>query len=263
MHHVSHKVPGVEFSTGALGHGLPFGVGKALAAQRLGRGWKTFVVLSDGELDEGSNWEALMFAAHHRLSNLVAIIDYNKLQSLAPVSQTLALEPLADKLKAFGCEVQEVDGHQHGQLKEALTAPATSQPRVVLAHTTKGQGVDFMRDKVQWHYKTPDADQLKSALTAKKTKLQAATDDQVYDIIDTMMTRIAKAHGISGQKLHDMWVKKYGEIPDTWIMKENFAEIQQITQDAFEDGLLMEVSETQMREALHQLVDRLINPYSK
>jgi transketolase len=164
MHHVSHKVPGVEFSTGALGHGLPFGVGKALAAQRLGRGWKTFVVLSDGELDEGSNWEALMFAAHHRLSNLVAIIDYNKLQSLAPVSQTLALEPLADKLKAFGCEVQEVDGHQHGQLKEALRAPATSQPRVVLAHTTKGQGVDFMRDKVQWHYKTPDADQLKSAL---------------------------------------------------------------------------------------------------
>ena len=105
MNHISHKVPGVEFSTGALGHGLPFGVGKALYAKNTGKNWRTFVLLSDGEMDEGSNWEALMFAAHHRLDNLVAVIDYNKLQSLTTIAKTLALEPLADKLRAFGWAV--------------------------------------------------------------------------------------------------------------------------------------------------------------
>jgi transketolase len=164
MNHVSHRVNGVEFSTGALGHGLPFGVGKAMAAKIRGEDWKTFVLLSDGELDEGSNWEALMFAAHHRMSGLCAIVDYNKLQSLDSVSNTLALEPLADKFSAFGCDVREVDGHDHAQLHDALSRSSDGKPRVVIAHTTKGKGVSFMENRVEWHYKNPNDEQLMLAL---------------------------------------------------------------------------------------------------
>lgn len=164
MNHISHKVPGVEFSTGALGHGLPFGVGKALAAKATIQSWKIFVLLSDGEMDEGSNWEALMFAAHHRLDNITAIIDYNKYQSLNTVSNTLGLEPLVDKLTAFGCSVCEVDGHDHEQLFGVLSANATEKPRVIVAHTTKGKGVSFMENRVEWHYKTPSDEQLEMAL---------------------------------------------------------------------------------------------------
>lgn len=166
MNHISHKVPGVEFSSGALGHGLPFGVGKALAARRVQAYWRVFVLLSDGEMDEGSNWEALMFAAHHKLDNLVAIIDYNKLQSLGSVGNTLELEPLADKLRAFGWSVQEVDGHNPNQLKQVLkTAPwETGKPSILIAHTIKGKGVSFMENKVEWHYRTPNLEQLTQAL---------------------------------------------------------------------------------------------------
>lgn len=166
MNHISHKVDGVEFSTGALGHGLPFGVGKALAAKSRGETWRTFVLLSDGEMDEGSNWEALMFAAHHQLSNLTAIIDYNKLQSLGSVAQTLGLEPLADKLRAFGCDVHEVEGHAHESIETALLSVAQSMPTVIIAHTTKGKGVGFMENRVEWHYKNPNDEQLATALEA-------------------------------------------------------------------------------------------------
>jgi transketolase len=164
MNHISHKVPGVEFSTGALGHGLPFGVGKALSARLTGQTWRTFVVLSDGEMDEGSNWEALMFASHHRLDSLVAIIDYNKLQSLDTVANTLGLEPLGEKLEAFGAAVREVDGHHHGQLIEAMTHTTPGKPTVVVAHTVKGKGVSFMENRVEWHYKSPSDEQLHQAL---------------------------------------------------------------------------------------------------
>lgn len=164
MNHISHKVAGVEFSTGALGHGLPFGVGKALFARMRGDRWRTFVLLSDGEMDEGSNWEALMFAAHHRLSHLTAVIDYNKLQSLDTVASTLGLEPLADKLTAFGWAVHEIDGHDHGQLGRALRSVDADRPTAVIAHTTKGKGVSFMENKVEWHYKNPNDDQLAQAL---------------------------------------------------------------------------------------------------
>ncbi len=164
MNHISNKVPGVEFSTGALGHGLPFGVGKALAAKVQDASWRTYVLLSDGEMDEGANWEALMFAAHHRLFGLTAIIDYNKLQSLDSVANTLGLEPLVDKLKAFGCSVREIDGHDHRQLLEALSAPVNEKPTVIVAHTTKGKGVSFMENKVEWHYKNPNDEQLVKAL---------------------------------------------------------------------------------------------------
>jgi transketolase len=169
MSHISSQVPGVEFSTGALGHGLPFGVGKALAAQIRGESWRTFVLLSDGEMDEGSNWEALMFAAHHRLTNLTAIIDYNKLQSLDSIVNTIGLEPLMDKLLAFGCNAIEVDGHDHLALKLALSNIDSARPSVVLAHTTKGKGISFMEGKVEWHYKNPNDEQLTAALAELET----------------------------------------------------------------------------------------------
>lgn len=166
MAHISHKVPGVEFSTGSLGHGLPFGAGKALAAKISKQKWRTFVVLGDGELDEGSNWEAFMFAAHHKLDNLVAIIDYNKLQSLATVDQTLCIEPLEDKLTAFGWSVRVVDGHDHDALFSSLnTVPwNTGRPSVLIAHTIKGKGVSFMENKVEWHYRSPNDALLAEAL---------------------------------------------------------------------------------------------------
>ena len=166
MNHISHKVAGVEFSSGALGHGLPFGVGKALAGKLLNADWRVFVLLSDGELDEGSNWEAIMFAAHHKLSTLIAIVDYNKLQSLTSIANTLGLEPLVDKLIAFGWDVREVDGHNHADLKSVLkqTPWSSNKPSVLIAHTTKGKGVSFMENKVEWHYRNPSSEELSEAL---------------------------------------------------------------------------------------------------
>ena len=168
MNHISHKVQGVEFSTGALGHGLPFGVGKAKAAKILNENWKTFVLLSDGELDEGSNWEAFMFAAHHKLNNLTAIIDYNKLQSLNTVENTLNLEPLAAKFEAFGWDICEVDGHNYEELAKELKKIHNFKPRIIIAHTTKGKGVSYMENKVEWHYKTPNKEELEIALNELK-----------------------------------------------------------------------------------------------
>lgn len=164
MSHINHKVAGVEFSTGSLGHGLPFAVGKALAAKARGETWRTFVLLSDGEMDEGANWEAFMFAAHHKLSNLTAIIDYNKLQSLDSVANTMGLEPLVDKLIAFGWSVHEINGHDHRLLAQALSSSANETPTVIVAHTTKGKGVSFMEKRVEWHYKNPNDEQLAMAL---------------------------------------------------------------------------------------------------
>lgn len=164
MNHASHKVPGVEFSTGSLGHGLPFGVGKSLAAKASDQSWRVFVLLSDGEMDEGSNWEGLMFAAHHRLDNLTAILDYNKLQSLDTIANTLGLEPLSDKLVSFGWHVKEVDGHNHDELFDALTIKSIDKPLFIIAHTLKGKGVSFMENKVEWHYKNPNDEQLALAL---------------------------------------------------------------------------------------------------
>ena len=166
MAHISHKVPGAEFSTGALGHGLPFGTGKALAAKRRGHAWRTVVLTSDGEWGEGSNWEAALFAAHHSLDNLVCIIDYNKLQSLRTVDETLRLEPLQTKFEAIGWAVREVDGHDHDALIDALgDAPwEVGKPLMLIAHTTKGKGVSFMENKVEWHYRNPTPELLLAAL---------------------------------------------------------------------------------------------------
>ncbi len=164
--HVSTGVPGVELSTGSLGHGLPVAAGMALAAQRPGAQWRAFCVLSDGELDEGSNWEGIQFAQHFRLSNLVAIVDYNKLQSFGTVAEISDLHPLADKFRAFNWGVHELDGHDHLALQSALLAPPpiADRPTVVIAHTIKGKGVSFMEGQLAWHYKSVDEAQLVAAL---------------------------------------------------------------------------------------------------
>ena len=163
--HVSHKgVPGVELSTGSLGHGLPVAAGMAYAAKLAGKNHRVVVVLSDGECDEGSNWEAILFAAHHGLNHLTAIVDYNKIQSLTSVSDTLELEPFADKWSAFGWDVREADGHDHAELKSAIGSPHKKRPSVIIAHTVKGKGVSFMENTVLWHYRTPQDDEFDAAV---------------------------------------------------------------------------------------------------
>jgi transketolase len=165
--HVSHKgIPGVELSTGSLGHGLGVGTGMAKALKMAGRSPRVFVLLSDGECDEGTIWEAALFAQHHQLDNLVAIVDYNKIQSLAPVAETIALEPFRQKWESFNWTVVETDGHDHAQLQATLArVPAQpGRPTIVIAHTTKGKGVSFMENTVLWHYRTARGDEFDRAL---------------------------------------------------------------------------------------------------
>ncbi|MDA2912739.1 transketolase [Acidobacteriia bacterium AH_259_A11_L15] len=165
--HISHTgVPGVEVSTGSLGHGLSIACGMALAGKRDGRPYHVFAMLSDGECDEGSTWEAVLFAPQHGLDNLIAIVDYNKIQSLGRVEEVLNLEPLGAKWKAFGWSVHEIDGHDFGQIESALRDIPfeTHRPGCIIAHTVKGKGVSFMEDKLAWHYKAPNDEELRQAL---------------------------------------------------------------------------------------------------
>lgn len=159
-------LPGVETSTGPLGHGMPVAVGIAIAGQIDHAGYRVFVLTGDGEQQEGSNWEAGMTAAHRKLSNLTLIIDRNRLQQGARTEETVALEPLTDKWRAFGWEVVEVDGHDHAQLLKVLGAPIgfREKPLCVIANTFKGQGVSFMRDQAKWHHGVPDAAQYAQAM---------------------------------------------------------------------------------------------------
>ena len=163
MSHASHKVPGIELSTGSLGHGLPVATGVALADKINKIKKKTFVLLSDGELDEGSNWESLLFSSHHKLNNLVIIIDYNKLQSIDFIKNTLNLEPLKQKFQSFGCKVISVDGHNFKQLEKVLSLSST-KPLVIIANTIKGKGVSFMENSVLWHYKSLNSEDYQKAM---------------------------------------------------------------------------------------------------
>ncbi|HEV2177597.1 MAG TPA: transketolase [Terriglobia bacterium] len=170
--HITHTgVPGVDASTGSLGHGLGLACGMALAATPGGHGrdarsYRVFALLSDGECDEGSIWEAALFAAHEGLENLVAIVDYNKIQSLGRVEDVMPLEPFAEKWRAFGWAVREIDGHDVAAIAAALKAApfAAGRPSCVIAHTVKGKGVSFMEDKLLWHYRPPDEQELRLAL---------------------------------------------------------------------------------------------------
>ena len=158
------RVPGVEANTGPLGHGLPIGVGSAIASRLSERNWRTFVVLGDGELQEGSNWEAAMAAGHRGLDNLVAVVDRNRLQQGARTEETNRLEPLADKWTAFGWDAVEIDGHDHRALYDRFVAPRKGKPLCVIANTIKGKGVSFIEDRVEWHHKTPSPEQVELAL---------------------------------------------------------------------------------------------------
>jgi transketolase len=165
--HVSHKGnPGVELSTGSLGHGLSVAAGMALAAKRDEGTHRVFALLSDGECDEGSNWEAILFASHHKLDNLVVIVDYNKIQSLKTVAETLGLEPFAEKWRSFGWQVRECDGHDHEQLTGILKKIPFEEgrPSCLIAHTVKGKGVSFMEHSVLWHYRAPKGEEYRAAL---------------------------------------------------------------------------------------------------
>ena len=165
-HSTMGSVPGVEVSTGSLGHGLPLGIGMALAARHDRNKYRVFILLSDGECDEGSTWEGVMFASHHKLDNLIAIIDYNKLQAFGRIEEVVNLEPLRDKWAAFGWEVKEIDGHNFTQIEEALCEVPfkKNKPSIIIAHTIKGKGVSFMENQIAWHYKSPDKEQLEVAL---------------------------------------------------------------------------------------------------
>lgn len=170
-----NAVPGVETNTGALGHGLPIAVGMATAAKLSGEHWRVFVLCGDGELQEGSNWEAAMAAAQFNLDNLVLIVDHNRLQQGARVIDTNALAPIADKFKAFGWATTTIDGHDMEHICNALDKKSTvpNQPKCIVANTFKGCGISFMQDRVEWHHKVPDEAQYKQALI----ELQAGVNE--------------------------------------------------------------------------------------
>jgi len=166
MGHISHKVPGVEFSTGSLGHGLPVAVGMALSAKVRGEKHRVFCLMSDGDVDEGSTYEAIMFAAQQKLDNLVAVFDYNKIQALGHTRDVIDLEPLTARLEACRWAVREIDGHDVEQIDCALRAIpiAPGKPSWVTAHTVKGKGVSFMENTVSCHYGYVDREHLERAL---------------------------------------------------------------------------------------------------
>jgi transketolase len=163
--HPTRHIPGIEMNTGALGHGLPIAIGMALAGKMDAATYRIFTLLGDGELAEGSNWEAAMAAAHYDLDNLTAIIDHNTLQISGRTRDVCSNEPLDEKWHAFGWAVKTVDGHNFAELTEALSHPAeTGKPTCVIANTVKGKGVSFMEDVAKWHHSVPSDTELKQAL---------------------------------------------------------------------------------------------------
>lgn len=159
--HVSHHLPGVDFSTGSLGHGLSAAAGMAYAAKKDGKSHKVYTILGDGECNEGSVWEAVLFANHFRLSNLIAVVDHNHMQSLDFTENTLELEDFASKWGAFGWNVLEINGNDHDELKDAFkradenVEAVAHRPTVIIANTIKGYGVSFMQNDILWHYRFP------------------------------------------------------------------------------------------------------------
>ncbi len=160
-----HCVPGVEAATGSLGHGLSLGLGFALAAKLHKQHYRVWVLLSDGECNEGTVWEAALFAPARKLGNVTAIVDFNKWQATSRSTETLALEPLAEKWRSFGWETQEIDGHNMQEVVTALskTVPSTETPQMIIAHTVKGKGVSFMEDDNNWHYRAPTPEEVEQA----------------------------------------------------------------------------------------------------
>lgn len=158
-------VPGIEATTGSMGHGLPIAVGMALASEKKQTPYRVFAIISDGELNEGSTWEAIFFAGFHKLHNLILIIDYNKLQLFGRVADVLDPEPLGEKFKAFRWSVFEINGHDFNEMSEVFTkfSYQSGKPCAVIAHTIKGKGVTFMEDNGKWHYLSPTTEQFEAA----------------------------------------------------------------------------------------------------
>jgi len=169
-HAMKDSVPGVEISTGSLGHGLPVGIGMAVAAKKDSKKHRVFVLMSDGECDEGSTWEAALFAGHHKLDNLIAMIDYNKIQSFGRTNEVLNLEPFRQKWTSFGWQVKEIDGHNFKEIEGALSKIPfkKNSPNLIIAHTIKGSGgktaCDIFEDKLEWHYKSPTKEIYENAI---------------------------------------------------------------------------------------------------
>jgi transketolase len=172
MHPNINCAPGIEIATGSLGHGLAIGEGMAIAGKRDGPKYRVFVLLGDGECNEGSVWESAMSAAHLNLDNLIAIVDYNKIQAFGNVKDVLDLEPFAKKWASFGWEAKEIDGHNMSEIVDALSNVPfkKGKPSVIIAHTIKGKGVSFMENMLLWHYKSPDDEQFKAAMEELKSK---------------------------------------------------------------------------------------------
>lgn len=171
--HVSHRgVPGVEFSTGSLGHGLPTGCGIAFSLKNAAGSPRTFVILGDGECQEGTTWESALFAAQHQLKNLTVIIDRNHLQGLGRTEQILDLEPLAEKWKSFNWNTTVINGHAHAEIRSALQAGDDSHPNCIIAETIKGYGVSYMEDQLKWHYSTPLNQDYETALAELEARLR-------------------------------------------------------------------------------------------
>ena len=157
------SVPGIEFSAGALGHGLSAAIGMSISYKQSKNSGRIFVLIGDGECNEGSIWEGAMLAAHLKLNNLTAILDYNKIQSFGRTNDVINQEPIIDKWKAFGWNVIEVDGHNFNELIDAFNLEH-NKPKVIISHTVKGKGISFMEDKLEWHYKSPNNEQFENAL---------------------------------------------------------------------------------------------------
>lgn len=176
--HPTRKVNGIEMNTGALGHGLPICIGMALAGKMDAASYRVFTLLGDGELAEGSNWEAALAAAHYKLDNLVAILDHNTLQITGRTRDVMSNEPLDEKWRAFGWMVQTVDGHSVAELTAAFSAPAEpGKPTCIIANTIKGKGVSFMENLAKWHHGVPSDTELAQALAeldAEEAKLRSA-----------------------------------------------------------------------------------------
>jgi transketolase len=181
-HYIGHptkKVNGVEQNTGALGHGLPICVGTALAAKLDSKNYRVFTLLGDGELPEGSNWEAALAASHYKLDNLCAIVDYNKLQISGPTSQVCNTDPIDKKFESFGWAVKHVDGHDYDSLIKTFDALpfANGKPNLVIAHTVKGKGISYMENNVKWHHGVPDVKQYEEALNELDNAMVTVPDD--------------------------------------------------------------------------------------
>jgi len=161
--HLDSSVHGIEYSTGSLGHGFPVAIGMAIANLRSSNSGRIFVIIGDGECNEGSVWEGIMLASHLKLTNLTAILDYNKIQSFGRTNDVINQEPIIERWKSFGWDVFEVDGHNFTDLINAFNQP-NSKPKVIIAHTVKGKGISFMEDKLEWHYKSPNQEQYDLAI---------------------------------------------------------------------------------------------------